>query len=417
MNSPSVSIPFLRYIGLDVHKDYITVGGMNFHQDIVLRPRNVDIRRFPTWAENNLLPTDAIVLEATTNTWDIYDIVAPLVAKTVVAHPPEVKQIANASVKLDKHDVIRLIRLLIVDMVPEVWVPPVYVRELRALMSYRWRLLKMSTMVINRLRSLLHRHNIPGPEGKLYALKNQDFWNDLPLSSIENMRVNQELATLRHLRSLIDEIQDQLAILSNSEPWKDQVVYLMQLPGVGLVVSMTVLSAIGDISRFPSAKKLVGYAGLGAGVHHSGRTKRGKRITKRGRRELRWAMVEAAWRAVRCDPHWKAQFEDLKKRKHHSQAIVAIARKMLVVVWHVLSKQEPCRHSHDDDLAYKMLTWSQHLDEDALHGMSRQQFAKYGLLRLGTGKNIQRIVRNGKPRRLAPADEVFALLPDLRPPK
>jgi transposase len=271
--------PFERYIGLDVHKDYITVGGMNFEQEVVLRPRNVEIRRFRAWAERNLKPTDAVVLEATTNTWDIYDIVDPLVAKTVVAHPPEVKQIANASIKIDKHDVIRLIRLLIVDMVPEVWVPPVHVRELRALMSYRWRLLKMSTMVINRLRSVLHKHNIPGPEGKLYAQKNADFWEGVELSSIENMRVRQELTMLRQLRAQIDEIQGQLAILSNTEPWKDEVVYLMQLPGVGLVVAMTVLSAIGDISRFQSAKKLVGYAGLGAGVHHSGKTKRGKRIT------------------------------------------------------------------------------------------------------------------------------------------
>ena len=117
--------PYERYIGLDVYKEYITVGGMNFDQEIVLRPRNVEMRRFRAWAERNFHPTDAVVLEATTNTWDIYDIVAPLVSKTVVAHPPEVKQIANASIKIDKQDVIRLIRLLIVDMVPEVWVPPV----------------------------------------------------------------------------------------------------------------------------------------------------------------------------------------------------------------------------------------------------------------------------------------------------
>ena len=144
--------------------------------------------------------------------------------------------------------------------------------------------------------------------------------------------------------------------------------------------------------------------------------KRGKRITKRGRRELRWAMVEAAWRAVRCDPHWKAQFENLKKRKHPSQAIVAIARKMLVVVWHVLSKQEPCRHSQDEDLAYKMITWSQRLGEEALQGMTRQQFVKYGLLRLGAGHDLTRFVRNGTPRRIASSDEVLALKPDLRPP-
>lgn len=416
MKSNTKASIFERYIGLDVHKEYITVGGMNFDQEIVLQVRNIEVRRFRRWAEKNLKPTDALVLEATTNTWDIYDIVAPLVAKTVVAHPPEVKQIANASIKIDKRDVLRLIRLLIVDMVPEVWVPPVHVRELRALMSYRWRLLKMSTMVVNRLRSLLHRHNIPGPQGTLYAQKNADFWNTVELSSIETMRVRQELALLRQLRTQIDEIQQQLAIMSNSEPWQDDVVYLMQLPGVGLVVAMTVLSAIGDISRFDSAKKLVGYAGLGAGVHHSGKTKRGKRITKRGRRELRWAMVEAAWRAVRYDPHWKTQFEDLKQRKHPSQAIVAIARKMLVMVWHVLSKRQPCRHSQDHDLAYKMLIWSQCLDENARQGMTRQQFAKYGLLRLGRGANLTRIVRSNLPRRLAPTKEVLKLRPELKPP-
>ena len=120
---------------------------------------------------------------------------------------------------------------------------------------------------------------------------------------------------------------------------------------------------------------------------------------------------------MRCDPHWKARFDDLKKRKHKSQAIVAIARKMLVVVWHVLSKQEPCRHSQDDDLAYKMISWSQRLGEEALQGITRQQFAKYGLLRLGAGQDLELIVRNGFPRRLAPTEDVLLLKPNLKPPQ
>jgi len=137
-------------------------------------------------------------------------------------------------------------------------------------------------------------------------------------------------------------------------------------------------------------------------------------ITKAGRKELRWAMVEAAWGAVRSDPYWKAQFEGLKKRaKHANQAIVAIARKMLVAIWRVLSKREPRRHATDEDLAYKMLIRSQRMDEEALRGMTRQQFAKYGLLRLGKGIHLTRIIRNGLPRRIAPTDEVLALLPEL----
>ena len=125
-------------------------------------------------------------------------------------------------------------------------------------------------------------------------------------------------------------------------------------------------------------------------------------------------MVEAAWGAVRSDPYWKAQFEGLKKRaKHANQAIVAIARKMLVAIWRVLSKREPRRHATDEDLAYKMLIWSQRMDDDALNGMTRPQFTKYGLLRLGTGQDLTRIVRSGFPRLIAPSEEVLVLKPEL----
>ena len=93
---------------------------------------------------------------------------------------------------------------------------------------------------------------------------------------------------------------------------------------------MVVLSAIGDIRRFTHPKKLVGYAGLGAGVHISGEQHQGKSITKEGRKELRWAIVEAAWVAVRSDPYWKAHFKRLEKRMPANKAIVAIARRLLV---------------------------------------------------------------------------------------
>lgn len=83
------------------------------------------------------------------------------------------------------------------------------------------------------------------------------------------------------------EVEQELGRMSNSEPWASQAAYLMQLPGVGVVITMTVLAAIGDIARFESPKKLVGYAGLGAGVHDSGKEHRDKKTTKCGRKELR----------------------------------------------------------------------------------------------------------------------------------
>jgi len=406
-----------RYIGLDVHKHYITVGGMNKAQEIVVRPRNVDIERFQTWAEENLHKTDEVVLEATTNTWDVYDMIAPLVKRVVVAHPAEVKQIANARVKTDNQDVVRLIRLLIADIVPEVWVPPVEVRQLRALISYRWRLVKMTTAIQNRMHSLLHRHNIPKPEGKVDTGENREWWEALKLSALEDLRMKQELETLRLVRENIAEVDRELGRLSTSERWGDQSVYLMQNPGVGIVVTMTILSAVGDIRRFESPKKLVGYAGLGAGVHDSGQKHQDKGITKYGRKELRWALVEASWQAVRSNPRLKAEYEELcsRRHKHKNKAIVAIARKLLVGLWYMLQRKEASRHQSEADLAYKMLTWAWHMDKTALNGMTNQQFAKYELLQLKKGENLTRIVKGGLPRRIASKEEVLALKPELRP--
>lgn len=402
-----------RYIGLDVHKHYITVGGMNARQELVLRQRNVEMERFPRWAEENLRKTDEVVLETTTNTWDIYDTIAPLVERVVVANPAEVKQIANARVKTDNQDVVRLLRLLIAGMIPEVWVPPVEVRELRALISYRWRLVKMATAIQNRMHSLLHRHNIQAPDGKIDTGENREWWEQVPLSSLERLRLNQELKTLRLVREHREEVEAELGRLSTSERWARQAVHIMQLPGVGVIVTMTILSAIGEIQRFPSAKKLVGYAGFGAGIERSGQKEREKGITKSGRKELRWALVEAAWQAIRSNARLRAEYDQLCKRKHPNQAIVAIARKLLVILWCLLNRQESYNPATDEDLAYKMLTWAWHMDKSAKRGMTNQQFAKYGLLQLGRGEHLTRIVKGGKPRRIAPKEDVLALMPEL----
>ena len=189
---------------------------------------------------------------------------------------------------------------------------------------------------------------------------------------------------------------------------------------------MTILAAIGDIRRFENPRKLVGYAGLGAGVDDSGHKPRGKGalaphasagVTKSGRKELRWAVIEAAWQAIRSNPQLRAKYDRLCKRKPAHQAIVAIARKLLVSVWYVLSEKEPYNRSSEEDLAYKMLTWAWHVDKMALAGMTPQQFAKYGLMRLGVGVQLTCIVRGGSPRRIAPMEEVLALRPDLEPPQ
>ena len=399
-----------RYIALDIHKEYVMVGAWNAAQEWVIRPRRVEMRRFRTWAENNLRTGDALVIETTTNVWDIYDIVAPLVTRVVVAHAGAVRQIAEARVKTDKEDVKRLLRLLIADIVPEVWVPPVEVRELRGLISYRQRVVKTGAMIRNRLHSLLHRHNLPLPES---GLASQEWWEKQELSALEKLQVKQEIALLEKVEQHKAEVDAELGKMSTGKLWGKQATHLMQLPGIGVIVAMTVLGAVGDVSRFENARSLVGYAGLGAGVHSSGKEHKEKRITKSGRKELRWALVEAAWRAVRMSPLWRAKFEELKHRMRPTQAIVAIARKLLVVVWHVLSKKETDRNASEEDLAWKMLLLSWSLGEDARLGLTYKQFAKYALLRLGVQTDLTGFMRGKVPRRIASTEEVLARMAEL----
>lgn len=400
-----------RYVAFDIHKEYALVGGQNAQQTWVLGPRRIGLEKLREWVGANLRQGDAVVLETTTNVWDVYDIVAPLVSYVVVAHAGGVRQIAEARVKTDKKDVERLIRLLIADIVPEVWVPPVEVRELRGLISYRNRLVKTSTMIRNRLQSLIHRHNLCLPKG---MLQEQGWWEAQAISALEQLQIRQELAMLDELQKHKAEVDAELGRQSLGEVWGKQAMRLLQLSGFGVIVTMTVLSAIGDVARFESAKKLVGYAGLGAGVHASGKEHQQKRITKEGRKELRWALVEAAWRAIRISPHWKAQYEKyLRQMRKPTQAIVVIARKLLVVVWHVLTKQETDAHVSEEDLAYKMLVLAWGLDEEVRLGLTYKQFAKYALMKLGVETDITRFVRKNVPRRVASRAEVVARMAEL----
>jgi transposase len=403
---------YQRYMALDIHREYILVGAWNEEKEWVLTPRRVSIEKFPEWAKKNIRPGDIVVLETTTNVWATYDIVAPLASRVLVANAAEVEEIAKARVKTDKEDVKRLLKLLIGGIVPEVWVPPAHVRELRAFISYRGRLVKTGTMIRNRLQSLLHKHNLMLCEA---GLLDPLWWDEQKdISPLEKMQIRQELALLQEVEKLKSAVDEELQRQSASPVWGKPALQLMQLPGVGFVVAMTVLSAIGDISRFENAKQSVGYAGIGAGVHDSGKTHKEKKITKKGRRELRWAAVEAAWRAVGMSPFWKGQYEKyLRRLRKPNQAIVVVARKLLIAIWHVLSKEETDLHASEEDLAYKMLLLSWSLSEEVRLGLSYKQFAKYALMKLGVETDITRFVRRNVPRRLAPREEVLTRMIEL----
>jgi len=403
-----------RFVGIDLHKHFAVVAAVNAQQRLVLPPtRPIDLDEFPAWASTHLYPTDVVVLEATSNAWWLYDLLAPRVQRVVVANPLQVKWIAHAAVKTDKHDAIRLAKLLAANLIPEVWVPPRHVRELRALLAHRRALVKQRTAVKNRLHSILHRQALKLPSGDPFAAHNRTWWLALDLSPTERLRLRQDLDTLEHVEKQLADLDSELARLSNQSPWNLAMPFLIQLPGLALLSAMTVLAAIGDITRFPTAKHLVGYAGLGTRIHDSGETSSEGHISKEGRRDLRRILIEAAWIAVNTHPYWKAEFERLCRHKPQGVAIVAIARKLLVVIWHVLTERAADHHADPVMVACKLMRWSWELTEEQRGGLTSRQFVRYGLLRLRLGNELTTFTYGGMPRRLASVEEMLARFPDL----
>ena len=124
-----------RYVALDIHKHYSVIGAVDREGRVVLHPVRDEHADLEEWLKKSLQASDHVVFESTTNAWYVYDLLAPLVERVVVANPIKVKQIASARVKTDVRDTLILARLLAANLVPDVWVPPVHVREMRQLLS------------------------------------------------------------------------------------------------------------------------------------------------------------------------------------------------------------------------------------------------------------------------------------------
>src|SRR5215472_16714281 len=393
--------PATRFVALDVHRHYLMGGAVDSQQQVVLTPRRFGFAAFAEWAPVHFTHADAVVFEATSNAWLLYDQVQPLVAEVVVAHPQAVKLIAAARVKTDSRDTIKLASLLAANLIPAVWVPPQSVRELRALVTHRNRLVQQRTQGANRLHSVLQRHNLEPPPGHPFALHQRDWWLGLDLPLAEKLRGQQDLSLYQTLETLIQESDAELGRLSTCDPWIKQVPFLVQLPGLGVLSALRLLAAIGEITRFPSAKHLVGYAGLGESRHQSGETNRGGRISKEGRSDLRGVMVEAAWVAVEHHPHWKAQFERLAARIGKQKAIVAMARKLLVAVWHVLAQQEADTSAQVEAVTRKLLNWISHAGATPGKKRDRLLLLYQYLDQLGLREEVEEVKYKGATYRLS----------------
>lgn len=163
----------VRYIGLDIHKHFVMRAAVDEQQQMSLSPRRIGTKQLASWASTHLLPTDQLIMEATTNVWVLHDLLRPHVASVTAVHPFHVKIITASFVKTDKRDALALAKLLVTRLAPAIWIPPQHVRELRSLVTHRKHLMKQCTATKNRLQGVIFRYNLTAPQGDLYARTNR----------------------------------------------------------------------------------------------------------------------------------------------------------------------------------------------------------------------------------------------------
>ena len=328
----------MRSIGLDVHRDFcevaiITEGVVRSGPRVRTTPADLGV------FAQSLAPTDQVVLENTGNARAIASIIAPHVARVAIANPLAVKLIAHARVKTDRIDARVLAQLLAAGFLPEVHYGDEDTRALRRRVSRRGALVKQRTAAKNEIHATLMRTLTGRPPVSDLFGKGGRAWLGRQLLAPD------EAETVAGCLRQIDMLDSEIAImdqaLASIALGSSSIRRLMTIPGVDMLTASALASAIGDVARFPTAKHLVSYLGLNPTVHQSGiAPARMGRISKAGSSVARWALVEAAWTAARSPGPLHAFAGRIGARRGKNIAAVAVARKLAVLAWHLLSKEQ-----------------------------------------------------------------------------
>lgn len=330
----------MRYVGLDVHKE--------FCQASVLDEKGIELgnERFPTTQgglESFLERFDeaSFVLEST-GVWEfVYEIIEAKGFPVKLAHPLKVRAIAEASVKTDKVDARTLARLLRLDMVPESYVPPKDIRDLRRLTRLRSYLTQTNTGFKNRTHAELLSRGIKRPEdlSKPFSQKSQEWLRSLDIQAVD-VQVN-----------MIEAIQGQIELVNkyvqDEFDKRLEVRNLTSIPGVGMYSALVIFAEIGEVQRFPDAEHLCSYAGLTPTVSQSASTCYYGGISKEGSKQLRWILTEVVYSHHRFEPDSNLSkfFDKIARKKGKQKATMAAARKLLhIIYWMMLNGES--YHSH-----------------------------------------------------------------------
>ncbi len=328
----------MRSIALDVHRDFCEVAikdaaGLRLARRVKTEPEELEL------FAQSLAPDDQVALEASEPALAIARILELHVGRVVVANTHMVRAIAESKVKTDKLDACTLCELLAAGFLPAVWSPDEFTRALRRWLQRRTKLVRARTRAKNECHAVLAR-NLKGkpPVSDICGRKGRQWLAALELPADESETVACCLREVDFLDSEIALIESELAAQALS---CQEIRRLMTVPGVSLVSAATFVAVVGDANRFSSPKKLVSYVGLDPRVRQSGEAPaRHGRISKQGSPEARHMLCEAAWVLIRTPGPLRAFYERVRARRGAQIALVATARKLSVLFWHLLTREE-----------------------------------------------------------------------------
>jgi transposase len=331
-----------RAVGLDVHRDFCVVavcedGQVRSTGRVPSTPEGIGI------LAASLLPTDRVALEVTGSCWEVARLLEPHVNRVIVVSPDDTG-IAAARAKTDKLDARALALLLWRGELEAVWMPDERCQVLRRRLQRREQLVRSRSRAKNELHAVLQRR-LKGkpPCSDLFGVKGREWLAAMELPLEERESVD---AGIRHIEFLDTEIAAVERLIARQALAWPEIRRLMTVPGVNLICAASFLAAVGDHRRFITSSKMVAYLGLDPKVRQSGEAPaRSGRISKRGSASARWALVEAAWTTVQQPGPFHAFYERTKGRRGHGKAIVATARKLTVLFW--------CMLTRDEDYAYQ----------------------------------------------------------------
>ncbi len=330
----------MLYVGLDVHKEFCQASILNekgFEEDNL---------RFPTTRRGlesflDRFEDASFVLEST-GVWEfVYEIIEEKGFPVKLAHPLKVRAIAEASVKTDKVDARTLAKLLRLDMVPESYIPPKEIRDLRRLTRLRSYLTQTNTGLKNRTHAELLTRGIHRPDDlvKPFTQKSNDWMRSLDIPGVD-VQLN-----------MIEAVQGQISLVNEmirrEYDQREEVRNLTSIPGIGIYSALVIFAEIGDVRRFPDPEHLCSYAGLTPTVSQSASSVHYGGISKEGSKQLRWILTEVVHSHHRFEPSSNlSRFYDKIARKRGKQkAAMAAARKLLhIIYWMMLTGET--YHSH-----------------------------------------------------------------------